>query len=386
MAPIPVVLAGAHGHGHRHLDNLRRLTVSGTVVLTAVCDLRPLHRSASDGLGTPLQGSDLGALIDRTGARVAIICTPIHTHADLALAAADHGAHVLLEKPPAPSYGEFERLVRGLDSTGTACQIGFQSLGSHAVPRIRRLMADGAIGEVRGIGAAGNWVREEHYFRRADWSGRRALHGIDVVDGVLTNPLAHAVATALRLDGSDRAEDVADIETELFRAHAIESDDTACVRIRTVRRTRVTVAATLCARAAAEPYVVVHGTRGRITFWYRRDQVLVERAGQAPDERVFGRTDLLENLLAHLADGTDLLVPPATAGAFMKVVEAVRTAPDPAAIPAALWQQAPGEHSRRRVIEGVDAMVDAAARSLKSFSALGAPWTAAAPPSEAHPR
>jgi predicted dehydrogenase len=376
--PVPVVLAGGRGHGHWHLDNLRRLSARGAVRLVGVCDTAPLEPSALARLGRPAQGTDLGALIEATGARAAIVCTPIHTHTDLALAAAARGCDVLLEKPPAPSLAEFHRLTEGLRGTGSACQIGFQSLGSHAMDAVRALLADGAVGEVRGIGAAGNWVREEHYFTRAAWSGRRRLAGTDVVDGVLTNPLAHAVATALHLDGSSREEDVAGITTELFRAHAIESDDTSCVRIRTTRGTPVVIAATLCAAEAAEPYVVVHGSAGRVTLWYKQDRILLQRAGHGPEERVYGRTDLLENLLAHRADGTGLLVPPESTGAFMRVVEAVRTAEDPAPVPGRYWRTAPGERSHRRVVEEVDDLVATAAEDLATFTELGAPWAAPA--------
>lgn len=382
--PVPVVLAGGRGHGHWHLDNLRRLSARGMVRLAGVCDVAPLEPAALTRLGRPAQGSDLGELVEATGAGVVIVCTPIHTHTDLALTAAARGADVLLEKPPAPSLAEFRRLVDGLGGTGRACQIGFQSLGSHAMDAVRALVADGAVGEVRGIGAAGNWVREEHYFTRAAWSGHRRLGGTDVVDGVLTNPLAHAVATALRLDGSDREEDVAEVAAELFRAHDIESDDTSCVRIRTTRGTPVLVAATLCAAEAAEPYVVVHGSAGRVTLWYKQDRVLLQRAGHGPEERVHGRTDLLENLLAHRAGEADLLVPPESTGAFMRVVEAVRTAPDPAPIPRPHWRPAPGERSRRRIVEEVDDLVATAAEDLTTFSELGAPWAAPVMPPAAH--
>ncbi|MGO4419192.1 Gfo/Idh/MocA family oxidoreductase, partial [Streptomyces sp. MCAF7] len=138
MEPTPLVLAGARGHGRWHLENIRRLTAQGLVRLAGVCELTPLTaEELGDGLagpGTPApeQSADLAHLVTRTGARIAIICTPIHTHADLALAAAGRGAHLLLEKPPTPSYAEFTRMTEGLDRLGTACQIGFQSLGSHA--------------------------------------------------------------------------------------------------------------------------------------------------------------------------------------------------------------------------------------------------------------
>ncbi|MBO3678362.1 Gfo/Idh/MocA family protein [Streptomyces sp. NEAU-YJ-81] len=388
--PIPVVLAGARGHGRWHLDNIRRLAAEGTVRLAGVCELQPLTREElGDGLGEPGQSTDLAALVARTGARIAVICTPIQTHADLALAAAERGAHLLLEKPPTPSYAEFARMSEGLRGYGTVCQIGFQSLGSHALPAIRNIVADGRIGALRGIGAAGAWARDEDYYARAPWAGHRTLDGRDVVDGVLTNPLAHAVATALHLGGADRAEDVAGIELELYRANAIEADDTSCVRIRTSRGTTVAAAVTLCAEEPGEPYVVLHGDRGRITFWYKLDRVRVERDGAPPEITDHARTDLLDNLVAHLRDGTELLVPPDRTGAFMRVVEAVRTAPVPVPLPADAWRTEPGagvasRAAKRRVVTGIDRLVTAGAERLALYSELRAPW-AARPAEVPHP-
>src|SRR5690242_8502998 len=108
-----VVLAGAYGHGRSHLDNLRRLAERGTAELVGVCDVRPVEADQLHGLGSPEQAhpGELGALIERTGAQVTILCTPIDTHADLALTALGAGSHLLLEKPPAPSLADFERIA-----------------------------------------------------------------------------------------------------------------------------------------------------------------------------------------------------------------------------------------------------------------------------------
>ncbi|WP_425841856.1 Gfo/Idh/MocA family protein [Streptomyces fractus] len=391
--PVPVVLAGARGHGRWHLNNLRNLAEAGRVKLAGVCELRPLDAAELDGFDTDgvVQSADFGELLDRTGARIAIICTPIPTHTDLALVAAERGVHLLLEKPPAPSYTEYERMAAGVAAAGIACQVGFQSLGSHAVSHIRDLVRDGRIGEPLGIGAAGAWARDEAYYRRAPWAGRRRLPAdggtgeaggtgrtVDVVDGVLTNPLAHAVATSLALDGATGGDDLTAIRTELYRANDIEADDTSYVELTTRTGSRVTVAATLCAELPDEPYVIVHGSRGRITFWYKQDRVLVQRADHGPEETVHGRTDLLANLIEHLAtDGeTPLLVPPASTGAFMRVVEAIRRAPDPLALPADAWSELPADRpgAVRRVVHGADGLVAASADTLTGFAGLGAPW------------
>jgi predicted dehydrogenase len=366
MSTVDIVLAGARGHGRWHLENIRRLQDKGIVRLAGICELIPLTGDEiPEGLGTPEQSADFGALLDSTGARIAVICTPIPTHTDLALAAASRGVHILLEKPPAPSYAEFRRMADGVAAAGVACQIGFQSLGSHAGPAIREFVEEGAIGEVTGIGGAGAWARAEAYYRRAPWAGKRRMNGVDVIDGALTNPLAHAVATALALGDASRAEDVTRIETELLRANDIESDDTSCVRVTTANGLQVIVAVTLCAEDPDEPYVVVHGDR-------KQDRVLLQRAGHGPEEYEYGRTDLLENLVDHVTDGDELLVAPDATGAFMKVVEAIRLAPDPAPLPTTAWHLLPDEN--RRVVPGIDGLVAAAADSLALYSELGADW------------
>ncbi len=373
--PVPIVLAGARGHGRWHVENIRRLQDKGLVRLAGICELIPLTEEEFGG-ELPAQSPDFGALLDSTGARVAVVCTPIPTHTDLALAAAKRGVHLLLEKPPAPSYAEFRRMADGVAAAGVVCQIGFQSLGSHAVPAVRELIEKGAIGTVTGVGGAGAWARDEAYYRRplggqaAPERRRRDRRGAH-------QPLAHAVATALAVNETTRAEDVVRIETELLRANDIESDDTSCVRVSTVQGRPVTVAATLCAEHPGEPYVLVHGTEGRITYWYKQDRVLLQRAGHGPEEFEYGRTDLLENLVAHLTDGDALLVEPDATGAFMKVVEAIRQAPDPAQLPTGAWHVIPTEH--RRVVPGIDALVTAAADTLALYSELGAAW---APPKE----
>ncbi|UED83530.1 Gfo/Idh/MocA family protein [Streptomyces profundus] len=372
--PVTLVLAGARGHGHWHLSNIRRLTAAGLVRLVGVCELTPLAPEELEGLGSPEQSDDLAALLDRTGAEVAIVCTPIHTHAELGLIAAARGVHLLLEKPPTPSLDAFHQLRRGLEEAGTACQIGFQSLGSGAIEHIRGLIAEGAIGRVTGLGAVGAWVREEAYWRRAPWGGLRRLDGRDVVDGVLTNPLAHAVATALRIADADRADDLAGIELELFRINDIAADDTSCARLRTTAGGQIVTAVTLCAERPGEPSVVVHGEEGRITFWYKADRVLLERRGRPPVTTEHPRTDLLANLVAHLREGVPLLVPPERTGGFMRLVEAVRTAPDPVRLAPEHWRVERGEHGPRRVLPGIDQLTADGADRLALYSELGAPW------------
>lgn len=374
--PAPrVALVGAHGYGARHLDNLARLAALNLVELVAVADPRPpAEGTLPDGVATFPSLEEL--LAAGPAPDVVILATPIQTHAPLALAAIAAGADVYVEKPPMASQAQFDTVLAAAQQAGRLVQVGFQSLGSHALPALDRLVASGGIGEVRGVSAVGMWVRTKGYFKRSRWAGKRSLDGTDVVDGVATNALAHAVATGLRIAGAALAADVVYVETDLYRAHATESDDTSVLRVRTAGGTVLLCALTLCADEQTPPSVTVHGTLGRAEFFYTEDRLTVTTADGERTE-AFGRTDLLENLLAaRRSPGREhgLLSPLAGNGAFMKVLEAIRTAEPPRAIGAGhvTWE---GEgDDAHPVVAGIRRLMRRAAAAQATFAELGVPW------------
>jgi predicted dehydrogenase len=372
-----IVLVGVHGFGARHLANVSRLEQEGTLELVAVADPTPPEPGTLRASVSVYR--TLAELVtDGMRADIVIIATPIHSHADLAQAALAMGADIYVEKPPVASLEQFQDLLDRASTAGAAVQTGFQSLGSLAIHRIEELVADGEIGTVRGISAEGAWVRSRGYFKRSRWAGRRTLDGADVVDGVATNPLAHAVATALRISGARRAADIASVEVDLYRAHDIECDDTSSLRIRTEAGQVVTCALTLCAAAQERPSVSIAGTEGGIVFYYTEDELVITTA-QGERSETFDRVDLLENLVRHRAHDEQLLSSLEDSGAFMRVLEAVRTADDPQPIPAEYitWQ---GEgDDAHPVIHGIEELVQRAQRAQALFSELGPGWASRLP-------
>ncbi|MFI1097928.1 Gfo/Idh/MocA family protein [Streptomyces sp. NPDC020917] len=374
-----VVLAGASGYGRTYLQEIAALEAAGAVRLAGVCDVRPLDAEGRALAGDRPFDTDLGRLLDRTRPDIGIVATPIHTHLPLARQVLGAGAHLLVEKPPLPTAEDWRELVRLGRAADRVCQTGFQSLGSQAVVRLGRLMAEGRFGRIRGIGGYGAWSRPNGYYRRAAWAGRREVDGRPVVDGALTNPFAHMISTALQLDASTGWDDVDAVELELFHARDIQADDTSCVRLRTGHGTVVTAAVTLCAETAAAPVLMVYGTHGHATLHYTTDLL----AFDGMRER-HSRTSPLQNLLAHLDDDRVPLQSGLDAcGGFMRVLEAVRTAPDPLPIDPAWVRHSDGEHgdgggddASVQVI-GVEAAVRASAERLATFGELGVPWAPA---------
>ena len=382
-SPARVALVGVHGFGIHHLRNLERLQAAGAVDLVAVADPQPPAPGSVPASAVVFPGlSEL--LVDTRKLDVIIVATPIQTHAPLALAALATEADLYLEKPPVATLADYRTLLDAAATSGRSVQIGFQSLGSHALRAIEELVAAGTIGTLQGISATGRWVRDRAYYKRSRWAGKRSINGVDVVDGVATNPLAHAVATALRIAGARTTADVASVETELYRANDIESDDTSVIRIRTASGLPITCALTICATESVEPYVTLQGSEGTAVFHYTEDRLTIETASGRAEE-TYGRDDLTENLLAHRNRGVPLLSSAVDSGAFMLVLEAIRTAPAPAPIDGAFvrWE-GDGEAAHAVVVDIEDAL-ERAGRQHATFSELGLPWAGSSPASFALP-
>ena len=321
--------------------------------------------------GTPMYPDLDKALAAAGPVDVVVIAAPIAEHVRLAELALTGGADVLLEKPPVAAFDDFTRLLDAERRTGRVIQVGFQSLGSDGLRQLREDTI--GIGEIVKVTATGAWSRTVGYWNRSPWAGRRNLNGQPVVDGVVTNPLAHATATALAVIGCRQAADVASVDADLYRANAIDCDDTSVVRIQTATGMTVTCAFTLCAPAQQDPVVHIEGTRGRAKFSYTKDQLDLDVDGQARTVTV-SREDLLENLMAFRRGESALLVPLAGTGAFMRVLDAVARAGEPVRVdPRAITWSGEGQ-DRRAVIEDVEEALQRAVDTQQTFTELGVPW------------
>ena len=135
----------------------------------------------------------------------------------------------------------------------------------------------------------------------------------------------------------------------------------------------MTCALSLCAPVQRDPEVHIEGAHGRATLGYTKDQIEVDANGQTRTE-VTGRTDLVENLLAYRRDGSALLVPLASTGAFMRVLAAVAEADEPVRIdPRAIRWEGEGQ-DRRAVVEDIEHWLAKAVSTGRTFTELGAPW------------
>jgi predicted dehydrogenase len=120
--PLRIGLIGAGAISEAHLAAIS--ASSGRVTLAAVCDIdeesaRARAREASvDAVYTDPEKMLREAAIDAVD-----ICTPHDQHAPLAIAAAQAGRHVLVEKPMACSLGQAQAMIDAADRAGVTLMV-----------------------------------------------------------------------------------------------------------------------------------------------------------------------------------------------------------------------------------------------------------------------
>jgi len=175
------VMGKAHCYAYRVAPMLRRLPVTPVVSVISGRDASAVA-AAAVAYGVPEHTTDWRALVGRDDIDIVDICTPPGTHAEIAAAAAAAGKAVLCEKPLAASYPQAAAALAAVTEAGVPNAVSFNYRRLPAVSLMRRMIADGAIGEVRLWRAT--WLSDEFTDPATpfDWRFDRALGGTTIAD------------------------------------------------------------------------------------------------------------------------------------------------------------------------------------------------------------
>jgi predicted dehydrogenase len=188
------------------------------------------------------------------GLDVIVVGTPHPSHAELAIAALESGAHVLCEKPLAPEVREADAMIDAADRAGRLLGVCFQQRFRPEIAAAKRLIDDGRLGALVRASVVDPWYRPHAYYASADWRGTWKGEG----GGILMNQAPHTLDLLCHLAGPPATA----WGLAQRRGQPMEAEDTATALVTYAEGAVGTVAVSTL--EPGEQRIELVGDRGRI--------------------------------------------------------------------------------------------------------------------------
>lgn len=212
---IRMALIGAGTMGKVHVRRLLE-GLAPSIELTALCDNTLKKDELFQGLPFYTSTEELFA---QEKLDAVFIATPHYLHADIGVAALEHGLHTLVEKPMAANKEGCERLLAAQKRSGKVLSVMLSMRTKPVYRKVKELIASGALGTVRRVHwVASNWFRTEKYYASSSWRGTWKGEG----GGVLLNQCPHQLDLFSWMIGQPKS---VTAFCGFGRYHDIESED-----------------------------------------------------------------------------------------------------------------------------------------------------------------
>jgi predicted dehydrogenase len=197
----------------------------------------------------------LAPVLARPDVDAVIVCTPSGLHLDAAIAAAQAGKHVVVEKPLEITPERCDRIIAACDRHGVQLCTIFPSRFGDANLELKHAIETGRFGRLTLGETTCKWWRTQEYYDRGGWRGTQALDG----GGALMNQAVHNVDLLLWLMGP--ATHVTGFTATLAHER-IEVEDTAVAVLRFANGALGVIQATTSVQPGYPKTIAIHGDRG----------------------------------------------------------------------------------------------------------------------------
>jgi len=388
MKEVKIAVVGVRNYASVYLDNIKQIELEGLLKLTGVVDIEQI-RNADKISELKSQGVKIfdsyDSLLKQGINSVNIIALPtsIHTHADLAIKGMRSGYSILLEKPPALTIEQIDKIIKVEEETGKFCSIGFQFIHARSIRKLKKYLLEGKIGKIKNIACKGYWPRYKSYYNRNEWAGKIFYDGKIILDGPMQNAFAHFLNNMLFLaaDEFNQSAKLKSVRAELYRARSyIQADDTSCLEAETDKGINIYLYVTHASASNKDPYMEIIGTKGKVTWQYDETTKLFLDDGK---DIVFDNDGIDPRLeVLRVAAKTylgDLDKPYSTPENTRNFVVAINGAYDSAKkiqpIPETLINEFETETGEfKTVVKNIEDIMDEAFKERKLLSDIGIKW------------
>ncbi|HUC52159.1 MAG TPA: Gfo/Idh/MocA family oxidoreductase [Xanthobacteraceae bacterium] len=191
--PAPIGL-GIAGLGMAGAVMVRAVAAHGGYVLRAAADPHPAPRSAFARDFNASVYDDIGALCADPAVEVVYIATPHQFHAPHAILAAEHGKHIILEKPMALTLADCDAIIAAVERAKVHLIVGHTHAFDPPIRFMFAMIASGALGRL-GMIQTLNYTNFLYRPRRPE--------ELDTArgGGILFNQVPHQIDTVRLLAG-----------------------------------------------------------------------------------------------------------------------------------------------------------------------------------------
>lgn len=207
-------IGALHAQAIRHLEGAR---------LVAVSDLIEERAKALAGPAGAAWYTDYGEMLRDRNVDVVNICTASGLHGQMAVAAAQAGKHVIVEKPMEITVERADEIIDACRENGVKLAVIFQYRFGTGVQKAKEAVGAGRLGQLTLCDAYVKWYRTQEYYDTGGWRGTWAMDG----GGALMNQSIHTIDLLQWLAGP--VESVYAYTATL--AHRMETEDTAVVLV-----------------------------------------------------------------------------------------------------------------------------------------------------------
>ena len=186
---------------------------------------------------------------------VVTICTPSGAHLEPAVAAANAGKHVIIEKPLEVTLKRCDKIIEACKKNKVVCSTIFPARFHKASQTLKAAIDAGKFGTLALGDAYVKWFRTQEYYDSGAWRGTWALDG----GGALMNQAIHSVDLLTWLMGPVES---LTAQTATLAHDRIEVEDVATAAIRFKNGALGVIEATTAAFPGMLKKIEVHGSHG----------------------------------------------------------------------------------------------------------------------------
>ncbi|MCG9129327.1 Gfo/Idh/MocA family oxidoreductase [Candidatus Poribacteria bacterium] len=133
--------------------------------------------------------SDYNEMLKRDDVDIVCICTPSGAHLDPAVAAANAGKHVIVEKPLEITLQRCDEIIQACDEASVRLCAIFNSRFTKGSQLVKETIDSGRFGKLTLGSSYIKWFRSQEYYDSGGWRGTWDLDG----GGALMNQSIHAI-------------------------------------------------------------------------------------------------------------------------------------------------------------------------------------------------